>query len=263
MSHRILVGILACGENEKSDAIAALKAQTYSDWDFFLIEDKPNKQAHEELYDRFAQSKLQYDLFLKLDADTVFIRTSALQEISDLFHATPDIVGAGIDLIDFYSNSLIPSLAVATGGVEWPRHTDNLLVDSYTRATGRILRVSDERKAVAVHSPNPSPLQAFRFGVHRALKAVQRDRTPQARFRHKANLQWKVLCKVWENFKIAQDRRLGLAIAGAEYVFSTEGSGCQFDYMHPLIADEFASRYQALTTPELLRTLSPQWNDLE
>src|SRR5258706_6921241 len=179
MSRSILIGMLACGENEKDQAIAALDSQEHDDWDFFLIENRPNKLAHDELYRRFMESASHYHLFLKLDADMVLRRRTALTEIVGVFDKNPDIVGVGIDLIDFYSDALMPCVICTTDQVSWVAHNDHLMVDSYFRTAGRLLRVSSREEAVALHSPNPAPLQAFRFGIHRAIKATQNDRPPE------------------------------------------------------------------------------------
>jgi hypothetical protein len=253
--------MLACGENEKDQAIAALNAQDHDDWDFFLIENKENKVAHEELYSRFEASANSYHLFLKLDADTVFRRTSALREISAMFDSRPDAAGILVDLLDFYSNSLLPGLMITTGDVRWPRTADKLMVDSYYRTRGEMLHISSEESAVAAHSPDPSPLQAFRFGVHRATKAIQNDRPVAERWVEKAQMQWQLLELVWQNFLRTRDRRIGMAVAGAEFVISGSGASYVRNYMDPAVAAAFEDGIGSVSDKELFDRLAVTWGD--
>jgi hypothetical protein len=263
MSRSFLVGMLACGENEKDRAIAALDAQDHDDWDFFLIENQPNKAAQDELYRRFMEAASRYHLFLKLDADMVLRRPTALDEITGYFDKNPDSVGVGIDLIDFYSNSLMPCLVCTTDQVTWGAHNDNLMVDSYFRAAGGLLRVSSSEEAVALHSPDPAPLQAFRFGVHRAIKATQNDRVLGAKMLEKAEIHWHLLGAVWNNFVHTGDGRIGLAIAGADFVLSSGSRDFNHDYTHPVIAEVFARNFEKATATELVERLSPEWTDVK
>src|SRR4051812_1313535 len=131
MSIRILVGMLACGENERDQAIAALKAQSYKNYEFFLLENLPNKAAHETLYARFMASARQFDLFMKLDADMVLTRESALAEVADFFLSNAEVELLFFELLDWYTDTLIPGMTIVRSTARWPEHPDQLLVDSY------------------------------------------------------------------------------------------------------------------------------------
>ena len=107
-----------------------------------------------------------------LDANMVFRRDTALQEILDVFGRIPGLDCLMLDVQDWYSNALMPR----NTGVLEPR----ALAGQYRCPDGRSCSAlpgadaSIERAPAPVvnHSPNPSALQAFRFGVHRALKAT-------------------------------------------------------------------------------------------
>lgn len=259
MIYSFLVGMLAYGENEKDEAIAALRRQQHDHWDFFLIEGRPNKEAHEALYARFAEGADDYDLFLKLDADMVLLRPTALTEISAHFDANPRLAALGIDLIDFYTDALMPCLVCVTDQVSWPRHDDALMVDSYMNTRGERLRLSSREEAVAAHSPNPSALQAFRFGVHRATKAIQHDRPRERRTLDKAEVQWRLLEQVWTNFVRTGDRRIGLAIAGAELALGG-GEAYRHSYVDPTVTAA-CDAYAKVSADDLFRELAPLWGD--
>jgi hypothetical protein len=263
MSGRILVGMLATDENEREQAIAALRAQTHPDYEFFLIENQPNKAAHEALYSRFMAAAARFDVFLKLDADMVLTRDTALAEVAGYFAANPDVGLLTFELIDWYSDTLIPGMVITRNTARWPVHDDQLLVDSSVSVTGRHVTVSDRRAALAVHSPDPSPLQAFRFGVHRAMKAIQDDRPPERREAWKAQNQWDILNATWANFVARRDARLGLAVAGAEMVLRDGSASAGRNYTGPRVRDRFERDYATATAEALLAELAPVWNARE
>ena len=262
MGNRILVGMLASGENERDQAIAALRAQTHKDYDFFIIENRPNKEAHEALYSRFMSSAGEFDIFFKLDADMVLSRDTAFEEVADFFAANPEVELILFELIDWYSDSLIPGLVITRSTARWPAHPDQLMVDSYVKITGKNVHVSDRQAALAIHSPDPSPLQAFRFGVHRAMKAVQDDREPAKKMIEKANIHWNVLLQTWSNFLAKGDRRMGLAVAGAELVLSRGSRALGSNYMDPTVAELFEKHYLQATAEDLKSELGTIWNDV-
>ena len=61
---RILIGILHTIENEFPQCIEAIKNQTYQNFDYFVVENIPNKEAHDTLYRRFMDSADNYELFI-------------------------------------------------------------------------------------------------------------------------------------------------------------------------------------------------------
>lgn len=261
MGKRILVGMLATDENERDQSIAALRAQTHSEYELFMIENRPNKEAHEALYSRFMAEAGRFDIFFKLDADMVLMRNTALEEVANFFAGNPDVELILFELIDWYSDSLIPGLVITRSSARWPTHPDQLMVDSYVKITGRNVHVSDRQAALAVHSPDPSPLQAFRFGVHRAMKAIQDDRAPEKKIVQKANIHWTILLQTWQNFVVKNDRRMGLAIAGAEFVLDRGSPSFGGNYMGNAVTDYFESHYSGATSDMLRRELGTAWDD--
>jgi len=253
--------MLAAGENERDQAIASLRGQTHQDYEFFIIENRPNKEAHEALYSRFMAEAGRVDIFFKLDADMVLSRNTALEEVANYFAGNPDVELILFELIDWYSDTLIPGLVITRSTARWPSHSDQLMVDSYVKITGKNVHVSDRQAALAIHSPDPSPLQAFRFGVHRAMKAVQDDREPSKKMIDKANIHWNILMHTWANFLKKGDRRMGLAIAGAELILSRGSRALGANYMDRSIADLFDANYLHASAETLLGLLGKTWND--
>jgi hypothetical protein len=258
---RILVGMLAAGENERDQAIASLRGQTHKDYELFIIENKPNKEAHEALYSRFMSEVGRFDIFFKLDADMVLLRSTALEEVANFFAGNPDVELILFELIDWYSDALIPGLVITRSTARWPSHPDQLMVDSYVKITGKNVHVSDRQAALAIHSPDPSPLQAFRFGVHRAMKAIQDDREPSKKMIEKANIHWDILVRTWANFLKKGDRRMGLAIAGAELAISRGSRALGANYMDKSVSDFFEKHYLHAESETLRSELGEIWND--
>ena len=261
MGNRILVGMLATDENERAQAVASLRAQTHKEYELFIIENRPNKEAHDALYARFMSSADRFDIFFKLDADMVLLRDTALAEVTDFFAGNPEVELLLFELIDWYSDTLIPGLVITRSSAKWPAHSDQLMVDSYVKITGKNVHVSDRQAALAIHSPDPSPLQAFRFGVHRAMKAIQDDREPAKKMLEKTRIHWDILLRTWANFLVKRDRRMALAIAGAELVLMRGGRALGSNYMDKTVTEFFEQHYLQATAESLAAELGPVWND--
>jgi len=261
MKPSFLVGMLCSGENERGDAVAALKGQRFTDWELVSLENLPNKQAHDELYQMFMEEAGNFSHFLKLDADMVLRRDTALREILDVFDRVPGLDWLMLDVQDWYSNTLIPGLQIFSNRVRWAANADMLMVDHAPRFPGCQLRLSEPPAPVVDHSPNPSSLQAFRFGVHRALKALQLDRARAARQVDKAMVHWRILDSVWRHYRVDPDRRLALAIAGAEFVMGGGMPDFRFDYMHPGLETLLSKRFEPMSGDELLAYVGPAWDD--
>ena len=261
MGNRILVGMLATDENERAQAAASLRAQTHKEYELFIIENRPNKEAHEALYSRFMSSAGEFDIFFKLDADMVLLRDTALAEVAGFFAGNPDVELLLFELIDWYSDSMIPGLVITRSTAKWPAHSDQLMVDSFVKITGKNVHVADRQAALAIHSPDPSPLQAFRFGVHRAMKAIQDDREPAKKMLEKTRIHWDILLRTWTNFLARRDPRMGLAIAGAELVLSRGSRALGANYMDKTVTGIFEKQYLQATAETLAAELGAAWND--
>jgi len=258
-----LVGMLFCGENERAQAVAALERQELESWDLFVLENLPNKAAHDALYGEFMARAADYDFFLKLDADMVFRHERGLTTIRDLFAADPGLEGMMFDVHDWYSDYLTPGLQVFRSSVRWAPHADPLMVDPMPRMTGRAVRVTKAPAPLVVHSPDPSPLQAFRFGVHRAMKMLQLDRPAAARDRGRFEVHYVILQATWDKLRESNDARRALAIAGAEYV-AREGSALfGRAYTDPAVDALFRQRFATPGSRDLVAHCAAAWDDAQ
>jgi hypothetical protein len=253
--------MLCIGENERADAVAALKGQRFTNWELVTLENLPNKQAHDELYHMFMEEAGNFSHFLKLDADMVFRRDTALQDILDVFGSVNALDWLMLDVQDWCSGTLIPGLQIFSNRVRWPPNPDLLMVDHAPHFPGCSLRLSEPPAPVADHSPNPSGLQVFRFGIHRALKALQDDRTRAERQDDKAAVHWSILNAIWRRYRIDPDRRRALAIAGAEFAMRGGMTAFGHDYMHHGVEALFRERFEPMPAGALLEYIGADWDD--
>ena len=139
---RVFVGTLACGEAERVECSAAVAAQTGVSVTHAVIEDLPELEAHNALWDAWEAAKAGHDLFVKIDADTVLARPTALEEIAALF-TDEAVTGAQILLHDFFTDQLIAGLNAFSRAVTFRRATDRLWTDRVQRHPSRAVTGPD------------------------------------------------------------------------------------------------------------------------
>lgn len=233
---RILIGIMYCIENEFSDCIKAIKSQTHTDYEYFIIKNLTNKLAHETLYKTFMQRATGFDLFIKIDADMVLNRNTVFDEIVKVFQQNANLQLLKTQLHDFFTDNLIGSLNIFRSNVKWLTESDAIFPDRFEQA----IVWSDDvfgLSPVADHCPNPSDFQAFHFGVHKAVKVMQLG---------KKNKNYGASCEHWnnieqtkENYSNKNDKRLAFAVLGAEIAFKKRFSYKEVDFENPTLVKTF------------------------
>lgn len=171
MKPRIFVGTLACGEAEFAECCAAIRGQAEVSVTHHVIEHLSELEAHNALWRAWDDAKNEHDLFVKIDADTVLARETALSEIAALF-ADPDVTGAQILLHDYFTDRLIAGLNAFSHAVVFRDGKDRLFADRVDTGHRKHLKgdVVRHLAPIAWHCRAPHPRQAFHFGLHRALK---------------------------------------------------------------------------------------------
>lgn len=250
---RVLIGTLYSGENEFSQLQEGLARQSFTNWVHVVFKNLENKKAHDTLYRHFMERRGEFDLFLKLDADMVFRTSSSLEDLVSLFQSIPDLDHLMSPVLDWYSGLLIPALHMFSNRVVWKEDpVENLFVDPLPYIPGRRVSWREKPAPFVLHSPNPSPEQAFLFGVHRASKAIQSDRVVFNR--GQATFQWRLLKAVWKRFESTRDPRLGLCLYGADLVF--QGLLSHSVYVSGKINNELISSY---AIPDPYAVLKKRW----
>ncbi|MFC1866770.1 hypothetical protein ACFL0H_01340 [Thermodesulfobacteriota bacterium] len=256
---RILIGTLFSGENEIRECTDSIKEQTYLEWDHKIFSYLPNKKAHDTLYRFFMNKAEDFDIFLKVDADMVFMHKYCLSYIVDLFKNNSDSDHFQIAILDWYSNSFIIGLHAYRSSVKWVLNKENIFVDTPPKGDNKRIDIWLKTNPLVIHNPNPSCFQAYRFGVHRALKVLQ----PKLFFFKKSQFysQLELLHKVWGNFLVKDDRRIGFASLGAYSVFNQLVTHEMYDCTNHHLKDLFKERYEHLTSEELKKLLHTFWSN--
>ncbi len=249
---KLLVGTLYCGENEYEECVAAIRAQTFRNFDHITIENLPELEAHYSLYGHFLEHADQYDLLVKIDADVVLNSEDLFEGIVRKFSENPwlEVMNIGVD--DFFTGEMIAAgIQVYRNTVRWDFSKDTVFPDVPIMDPERYLYDKTDLAPAAVHCKNPSPYQAFHYGVHRGLKSIQRKHSTS---------HWALLTKVWQNFLKVGDRRIGLAVLGAELVYAGEFGREDQNYTQPKMK-EALNQYEGMDAQALeneirrLRTL--------
>jgi hypothetical protein len=217
---RVLVLTLASGEPQLPACRAAVANQA-GPVAHRVIAGLDNRTAHRTLYDAVAAGADEHDLILKVDADMV-LGAGAVEAIRAWFRARPDADHAVFAVDDFYTGRPIFGLHAFSHRCRWPQSLDPLFVDPAPVVPGTSTVVAGAPSPVAAHAPDPSVEQAWSFGVHRALKAVQPN---GGRFQAgQAAAQWAILEDTWREYRRTGDRRLAVVLLGAADVMARAGS---------------------------------------
>lgn len=170
---RILVGTLECGEAEFADCRSALAAQCGVRLSHFVVSGRAELAAHRALFEYWNEARGAFDLFVKVDADTVLRGEDALSRLWGLFRNDAEVTGAQVELHDYFSDGAIAGLNCFAPCVRFSLPGDELYCDR-VREEGhrRLLRVGDTvaLSPIGDHCLSPHPRQAFHYGYRRMLK---------------------------------------------------------------------------------------------
>jgi hypothetical protein len=247
------------GEAEYDRCRESLKRQDYSDWEHVCFENQPNAEAHTALYRMIVNSASRYDLFFKLDADMVLADDQVLADLVRVFEQQPGLDHLVVAVSDWMTRSRIIGAHVFSNRVRWTEHEDRLRVDPDPVFPGAKLVVESPSRDLIFHCDDPTPLQAFHFGAHRALKAVQFDRGPAAFRAYDAWIQWHALGRVWRHYTISGDRRLGLAMLAADMVLRQQLPQTANEYRDEALGAAFDAA-EALDDAQLRTRVETQWS---
>ncbi len=255
---RALILTLYSGEGEFERCRRSVAAQDGVVVEHRVFEHLPNREAHDRLYRTITEERDRFDLFVKLDADMALADAGALGRMVAPFHKIDrlDHLVMGVD--DWMTGTDMIGVHAFSPRVRWEDHDELLYVDPDPLYPGLKLVVAAPRPPVVDHCFDPTPMQAFHFGVHRALQASQRGRSWASSRPHNARLQMGVLDRLWRRFVALGDRRLGLAALAADMVIRGEIRARANDYHEP----DLLARYrevEQLDAADILARLKPRW----
>lgn len=168
---RIFVGTLASGEAEFEECCDAIGGQEGVAVTHHVISGLRELEAHNALWAAWERVKDEHDLMVKVDADTVLARPTALGEIYALFE-NPEVTGAQILLHDYFTDRLIAGLNAFSPAVVFKPAASRLFADHADSGHKVVLKGEPVAHLAPIgwHCTRPHARQAFHFGLHRALK---------------------------------------------------------------------------------------------
>lgn len=224
---RVLVITMYCGEPQFQRCIESVIKQKLVLCEHKFIKNKPNVEAHRDLYEMINKFRGDYDFFVKLDADMEFSSEQALIKILSFFE--PDTDHLTIPVFDFFINEDMAALSVFSNRVFFDTvKMDNLYVDQLNINYPGVRKNENNSFQLVYHCYKPSKEQCIAFGVHRALKVCQHDRIVPSLPASRSH--YNTLRKVYENLEHphSEDVRY-FAIIGAVSVFTKKVTGIMED----------------------------------
>lgn len=197
---RVFFGTMYSNEAEFEESKSSVLSQTgLSVIEHATIFDLPEKEAHNTLWREWEERKHAFDLFVKIDADTVLRSHDSISRVWELFAADINVTGAQLRLHDYFTNDLIAGLNFFTPVVNFSTSPD-LYCDRVDTNHNVVLKgdIVSHLEPIGFHCKNPNAMQSFHFGLHRMLKN-----------------QVTTLKKVWANWQIYHDSAREFALVGA------------------------------------------------
>lgn len=231
MKPRIFVGMMFCGEEDFTHACSAIGYQHDVDVQLTVIMNQPEKAAHNRLWDAWrAAQHSGFDMFVKIDADTVLYNSKILSRLWGLMSSNPRITGIQAPLDDYYTDDFINGLNCFSPRVTFQDTTNDLFCDRHIDVGHDIVIKADqcppELRPAGYHCHYASRVQAFHYGVHRTLKG-QADIIAKVR-------------KAWEK---------EASLDGDDYTYDTPRS---FVLLGSMMANRFLAGGFNYTDPGLL-----------
>lgn len=252
---RLLIGVMHTIENEFEECLRSMREQSHTDWDVFVVENLPNKLAHDTLFGTFMERAAGFDLFMKVDADMIIRNRDFFAETVDRFRRHPQIQQVNVKVFDYFSDRLIGGLATFRSSVRWKRHAQETFVDEGSSVPVDGALWADEPHGASVfHCANPSPFQAFHFGLHKGVK-VREGRREGGHRRWQMIDHWENIELTWEHFQRSGDVRLGWASLGAELALRGTFEPDHVSYSNPHARQVFA-QYERMDADAVRQTVS-------
>lgn len=192
---RVFVGTMYCHEGDYAECVKSIKTQQDVDVGHVTIKDLPEKDAHNALWAAWRTVQSEYDMFVKVDADTVLSHSEVLIEFWRMMQANPRITGIQAPLLDYFTDGNINGLNCFSPRVTFRDTTDDLFCDRQVDVDHDLVvksgGVTTKLFPAGLHCYHSTEKQAFHFGLHRALKKQQHiiDKVKQAYSRNGDDLR--------------------------------------------------------------------------
>ena len=173
---KIFVGTMEHGEEDFSLCKDAIQSQLGVEVTHCVVSNLPEKEAHESLFSAWNEAKLDHELFLKVDADTVLSHKNVIKSYVEIFQKNSRVTGVQAWLHDYMTDSLIYGLTCLRNTVNVSTRVDKLYPDRADTGHDVVLRghaLPESLIPAGKHCWHSSESQAFRYGFHRGKKNQQ------------------------------------------------------------------------------------------
>jgi hypothetical protein len=212
MTPRIFVGTMYSGESEYHESREKILNQSDVSVEHHVIQGLREFEAHNELWSAWNSRKDRFDLFIKVDADTIIDDTRMFSKIYSEFRNNPRLTGMQIPLHDYFTNDLIFGLNCFSPRVVFVPASSRLHADHADRGHDQVMKGNSVLHLTPAgrHCADPTMQQSFHYGLHR----MKKNQTETIR----------KVCNAWRS--LGGDGRL-FALYGAECAIT---QGVDHDY---------------------------------
>lgn len=169
---KVFVSTMYSGEGEFQDCISSIQKQKHVQIEHHIIYRQNEFEAHKNQIKTWQIIQDRFDVFIKVDADTVITNELAFASVyEEMIHNRAS--AAQIRLHDFFTDSLISGLNFYTKESIFSEPDNKIFCDR--SVIHKKLLHSDNGyfknfTPIGLHAFNPTPIQAFHYGVHRGIK---------------------------------------------------------------------------------------------
>ncbi len=176
MKPKIFVGTMRSGEEEFEESRKLILQQKDVDVVHFIVDSLPEYEAHNALWETWNDCKWNFEVFIKVDADTLIDDHTKFSQIAAEFAKNPRLTGMQIPLHDYFMDGPILGLNCFTPQVVFIHAKSRLHADHADTNHDIVYRgeAVTHLTPAGRHCAYPNDRQAFHYGLHR-MKKNQRD----------------------------------------------------------------------------------------
>lgn len=176
MTPRVFVGTMHYQEGDFQSCLRSVHAQKEIKLTHFLISGLGEAEAHRELWAAWRTARGSHDMFVKVDADTELAHDHVLSAFWSRMSLNERITGIQAPLHDHFTNDNINGLNCFSPRVIFRDSDDPLFVDRVDTNHDVVVaswQVGPLLTPAGFHCRAATDVQAFHYGLHRALKGQQ------------------------------------------------------------------------------------------
>jgi len=178
---RVFIGTMHFDEGDFDRCVEKIRSQVNVKITHHIIAGMPEKDAHNALGQAWNEVHDDHDMYVKIDADMVLRADDTIWKIWEHFQSDNNVTGIQCPLHDYMSNDMIYGLNCCNSDISFITTHNSLQPERNVEIGHKIVlknvngQLDDELVPVGYHCHFATERQAFRYGVHRALKNHDTD----------------------------------------------------------------------------------------